>query len=273
MDHWDFGRSLAGYRRVLPDARAQVLLVHGYAEHAGRYSHLIDALTQARFSVYAYDQRGHGRSPGPRALLSVRDLTEDHLAAREWLRQRAPQVPTFALGHSLGGMVTARSIARDPRSLRGVVLSSPALVVGQEESAAKRAALKLLSRVAPRVPVSVVAKGVLSRDPEVERAFETDTLCYSGRVQVRTAYEMITGADRLWTALGSWKLPTLVIHGDADRLITIEGSRRFVRDIASQDKELWEAPGGYHELFNDLDSQRAMEKVTGWLAARSEGAK
>ncbi|WP_157448929.1 alpha/beta hydrolase [Deinococcus peraridilitoris] len=272
MDHWDFGRSLAGYGSVVPGARAQVLLVHGYAEHVGRYTHLIEALVRANFSVYAFDQRGHGRSPGPRALLRLRDLTDDHLAARAWLRQHAPEVPTFAVGHSVGGLVTALSLARDPRGLRGVVLSSPALVVGQEEPAAKRAALRLLSRVAPRTPVSVVAKGILSRDPEIDRAFEADTLCYSGRVQARSAYEMMTGADALWGKLGNWTLPTLVIHGDADRLITIEGSRRFVRNIASQDRELWEAPGGYHELFNDLDSQLALDKVTGWLAARSDSA-
>jgi len=273
MESWEFGRPVAGYRAEVSGARAVVLLVHGYGEHAGRYAHVIDALGAAGFSVFTYDQRGHGRSTGPRALFRMHDLTEDHLAAREWLRQRFPHLPVFALGHSMGGLVTALSVLRDARSLTGVILSSPALMVGHDHPPAMKVAARVLSRVAPSMQVSAVEDGVLSRREEIGAAFKSDELCYNGRVKALSGFEMMRGGAEVWGRLGRWHLPTLVIHGDDDRLITIEGSRRFVRDVPATDKELWEAPGGYHELFNDLDSEKAIRKVTDWLAARVDGVR
>ena len=46
------------------DPRAVVVLLHGYGEHSGRYGHVADALTNVGAAVYAYDQRGYGRSEG-----------------------------------------------------------------------------------------------------------------------------------------------------------------------------------------------------------------
>ena len=60
----------------------------------------------------------------------------------------------------------------------------------------------------------------------------------------------------------------LVIHGDADRLVPISGSRRFVETVPASDKTLEEFKGGYHELLDDTDRERAMETVLGWLRAR-----
>ncbi len=267
MENWDFGLPLAGYAAPVDRPRGAVLLLHGYGEHLGRYRHVTQALNAADVSVYGYDQRGHGNSVGPRALFRVDELTGDHLAAREWLRKNV-KVPLFALGHSLGGLVTALSVARDPRGLTGVVLSSPALIVGQDEPALVRRLSGVLSFVAPGVAVGAVKDGVLSRREEVDVHFKADPLCYQGKVKARSGHEMMRGGDDLWPRLSGWTLPTLVIHGDADRLITVEGSRRFAREIASQDKELWEVPGGYHELFNDLESERALEQVAGWIEGR-----
>lgn len=267
MDNWDFGLPLAGYAAEVERPRGAVLLLHGYGEHVGRYAHVVEALNAANVSVYSYDQRGHGASQGPRALFRVNDLVRDHLAAREWLRSNL-KVPLFALGHSLGGLVTALSVARDPRGLAGVVLSSPALIVGEGEPAMVRRLSGVMSVVAPSLAIGAVKDGVLSRREEVNAAFGTDPLNYQGRVKARSGHEMMRGGDGLWPRLSDWTLPTLIIHGDADRLITVEGSRRFAREIASSDKELWEVAGGYHELFNDLESERAVEKVAGWIGRR-----
>lgn len=277
MDSWEFGAGLHGGQglhgqKIEPaEARAAVLLVHGYGEHAGRYAHVVDALVAAGLSVFTYDQRGHGRSPGKRALFLLSDLVEDHIAARAWLRRERAALPVFALGHSLGGLVTATSVARDPRGLTGVVLSSPALMVGHTEPAWRRGMSRALSRIAPEVVVGRVEDGVLSRDPQTDVRFKSDELNYQGRVKARTAYEMMAGGEALWPRLPRWRLPTLVIHGDGDRLITVEGSRRFVREIASEDRELWEVAGGYHELFNDLDNHVAVAKVADWIVAHAGG--
>lgn len=263
-ESWSFGRDLEGVRKLAANERGTVLLLHGYGEHAGRYGHVVDALVTGGFSVYAYDQRGHGRSGGPRALVRMADLAEDHLAARAWLRDHA-KTPVFALGHSMGGLVTAMSVARDPRGLSGVILSSPALVTGHDTPPIVRRLAPLVARAFPSFGASVVEKGVLSRHAHVQEAFDADPLCYTGKVKARTGAEMMAAGNALWAQLERWRLPTLIIHGDADRLITVEGSRRFLRDVKSADVELWEVPGGYHELFNDEGADEAIGKVVAWL--------
>ncbi len=268
MDSWSFRDTVVGYRVEAPSPRGAVLLLHGYAEHVGRYTHVIEALVGEGLSVYAYDQRGHGRSGGPRALVRLSELVDDHLAAREWLRRELAGLPVFALGHSMGGLVTASSVLRDPRGLRGVVLSSPALMVGQDKPVWLRRAARVLARIAPTVVVDRRLDGLLSRDPQIDARWKQDPLCYQGHNRARTGYELMAGGLAIWSNLSRWSLPTLVVHGDADRLITIEGSRRFVHEIGSTDKELWEAPGGYHELFNDLESEAAVIRVRDWVTAR-----
>ena len=65
------GLKLRGVRVMPPQGRpkAIVVLAHGYGEHIGRYTHVIAAMTAARYGVYAVDHRGYGRSDGPRAIV------------------------------------------------------------------------------------------------------------------------------------------------------------------------------------------------------------
>ena len=87
---WESGAPVRGYVWPAPEARAAVLLTHGFGEYAGRYvekyHRLIPALVGAGLSVYAYDLRGHGHSEGRRAVVDALTLVEDHLLAREMLR-------------------------------------------------------------------------------------------------------------------------------------------------------------------------------------------
>lgn len=246
----------------------QVLLLHGLGEHSGRYLPLALALQGAGFSVYSYDQRGHGRSAGVRALVNVEELLGDHFRAREFLR-RSP-LPTFVWGHSLGGLVTALSAARDPRGVTGVVLSSPALAPEHGVSPPLRLAAGVLGRLAPALPVTELDVDGLARNPEVARAYRADPLVYHGRIRAGTALSMMQGARELRALAPRWRLPTLVLHGDDDRLTHVSGSERFVADIASTDKRLVTHPGGYHELFNDDSREALLPVATDWLRERAE---
>lgn len=260
------------HTQLLPADRpvGQVLLLHGLGEHSGRYVALALALRDAGFSVYTYDQRGHGRSAGVRALVNVEELLRDHFRAREFLR-RSP-LPTFVWGHSLGGLVTALSAARDPRSIAGVVLSSPALAPEHGVSPPLRLAAGVLGRLAPALPVTELDVAGLARNPEVARAYRADPLVYHGRVRAGTALSMMRAADELRALTPRWRLPTLVLHGDGDRLTHIGGSQRFVHSIASCDKRLLTHPGGYHELFNDDSREEVLPQALAWLQQHAPGA-
>ncbi|GAA5437145.1 alpha/beta hydrolase [Deinococcus aquaticus] len=265
------GAPVKGYVWHAADPRGNVLLTHGFGEYAARYVDryhaLIPTLVAAGFTVYAADQRGHGASGGARAVVDVRVLVEDHLAAREALR--ADPRPLFLLGHSMGGLVTAASAARDPRGISGVILSSPALLVGENEPALVKRLAPVIARLAPGLPTTDLGTGGLSRLPEEVAAYEADPRMYHGKVPALTGASMLALSASLWPLYARWTLPTLVVHGAADRLTDPRGSQRFMQAIASGDRDLLIEDGGYHELLNDEPRDRVRARIVDWLRAHT----
>ncbi len=269
------GAPVSGYVWTAAHPRGEVLIAHGFGEYAARYVDryhaLIPTLVDSGFTVYAYDQRGHGQSPGRRAVADMNLLVEDHLKAREALRSRPggqPQ-PVFALGHSMGGLITAASAARDPRGLSGVILSSPALLVGENEPALVRRLAPLLARLVPGAPTTDLGTGGLSRLAEEVAAYEADDRMYHGKVPALSAATMLGLSQKLWPQYAAWRLPTLVVHGAADRITDPAGSQRFMDTIASSDKTLISQEGGYHELLNDRPRAEIRQAIVDWLLQRS----
>jgi acylglycerol lipase len=260
-----------GYVWRAQTPRGNVLLTHGFGEYAGRYVDryhaLIPTLVAQGFTVYAADQRGHGASGGARAVVDVRELVQDHFAAREALR--ADPHPLFLLGHSMGGLVTAASAARDPRGISGVILSSPALLVGENEPALVKRLAPVIARLAPGLPTTDLGTGGLSRLPEEVAAYEADPRMYHGKVPALTGASMLSLSASLWPLYARWTLPTLVVHGTADRLTDPRGSQRFMQAIASGDRELHVEEGGYHELLNDQPRDRVRARIVDWLRAHT----
>jgi acylglycerol lipase len=265
---WDVGTGVRGYVWHAPGPRAVLLLQHGFGEYAQRYvehySALIPNLLNIGVSVYAFDLEGHGRSPGRRALTDVERAVADHLAARRKLD--ALPLPLFLLGHSLGGVVTATSVTRDPRNLRGVVLSSPALLV--TANMLTRLLARAAAAVAPALPVRRLAPAGISRIAEQVELVKTDSLMYRGGMPARLAASVLFTSRGNWNLYPRWEAPTLVIHGTADTFTEPEGSRRFVATIASQDKTLHLVEGGYHELLNDVEGGETLRVLLAWLARR-----
>lgn len=262
---WPTGAPVAGRCWKAECPRAAVLLTHGLGEYLERYvqgySGLIPALLARGFDVYGFDLQGHGQTPGPRAAADVKTLVQDHFQAREALRRQP--LPVFAFGHSLGGLVTALSAARDPRGLSGVILSSPALL---------RGAAPLLAALAPTLPVTPLDSGAVSRLPGEVAAYRRDPQIYQGKVRAVTAATLLSASRAGWAQYSALTLPALVLHGTADRLAAIEGSRRFIATIASPDKTLYEVTGGYHELLNDLGRAETLRVLLDWLDVRVPGA-
>src|SRR5438477_6671846 len=135
--------------------RAHLLLVHGIAEHAGRYQHVAAQLAAAGIETHAYDQRGFGGSGGHRAYVDrwsqYHDDLEDRLAE---VRASAGSLPVVLYGHSMGGLIAlGYALADPPRPLPDtLVLSAPALdatVAGWQRRLAD-----ILARTVPRFAVA-----------------------------------------------------------------------------------------------------------------------
>lgn len=267
---WDFGRGLAGFAWRAPDAQANVLLTHGFAEYAeryvARYHGLVPKLNAIGLEVYGWDMRGHGRSAGARGVADLRDAVADHRAARRAIAAQGK--PLFLFGHSLGGLVTAASVADDASGVAGVVLSAPALLISAP--AHLRAIAGAVSVFAPsaRLVPPLDADG-LTRIAEEAEAYRNDPMVSDPRVPARTGATAISVAERAWTRYRDWSTPVLVLHGEQDRATDPEGSKRFAAMIQAADKQLVLYPEGRHELLNDLDRDAAMDVILAWLGERA----
>jgi acylglycerol lipase len=252
-------------------ARGPVVLVHGAAEHGGRYAHVAERLVAEGHSVYALDHRGHGRSDGPRAMIDrldrlVADLALFVARVREEEAGRRP----FLVGHSLGGAVALTYATRHADTIEGLVVSGPA--VGTEAvPAVLKGVTAVLSAVAPKLPVFKIEDDAVSRDPRVVRDYQLDPLNHAGKLPARTLGEMLRSMDAMPERVGELRTPLLLLHGGADRLCPPEGSRMVYAGAASSDKTLKVYDGLYHEVFNEPERELVMDDLVAWLAERAEG--
>jgi len=259
-------------RQWTPDisARGAIALVHGYADHGGRYAWVASHLTQAGFAVSAIDLRGHGASPGDRAYIASFDQIVDDVARyAEAVRGQFNGLPLFVMGHSMGGLIVALYAATRKPSLDGLILSSPLLKVSDDVSPFLQRISGVVGALLPRLAVLPLDTDAISRDPEAVRGYAGDPLVYHGRIMARTGAEMTRAANRIQACMEDIVLPWLALHGTADRLCDVNGSRQLYARSRSDDKALKLFDGGYHELFNDLEKDTFMAEIVSWLRART----
>lgn len=245
--------------------KAVVVLAHGLAEHSGRYAHVAEHLVAHGYAVYALDHRGHGRSHGRRAQVDRMDYVVDDMhrfAAQVRLDQ--PGKALFLLGHSMGGGIALAYALKYQDELSGIVLSSPA-VLFEGVSPLQARAVRILSALAPGMPLLVLDGTAVSRDPEVVRAYDGDPLNYRGKIPVRTVAELTRSAEQLQEKLGSLRLPVLLLHGTEDRLVDAKASRLVHDRASSPDKTLRLYEGLFHEVFNEPERDRVLADLSGWL--------
>ncbi|WP_342703859.1 lysophospholipase [Burkholderia arboris] len=269
------GLELASYRwpagggTAVP--RATIALVHGLAEHAGRYAALAGRLNAAGIDVLAIDLRGHGQSPGKRVWAERFDgyLNDADALVAEAARGNTP---LFLMGHSMGGAVAALyAIERAPargHALTGLVLSSPALAPGRDVPRWMLAVSRIISRAWPTFPAIKIDAALLSRDPAIVAANRADPLVHHGAVPARTGAEILDAMTRIESGRGALRVPVLVYHGTEDKLTEPDGSRAFGARVGSPDRTLTLYEGGFHETMNDLDRDRVIDALIAWIHAR-----
>jgi len=247
-------------------ARAHLVIIHGYAEHSGRYLDLALAFADAGLNVHACDLRGHGETPGKRGQIKdfaalVSDLRR--FVERTW--DKGGGKPVFILGHSMGGLVTAHYLAGESTGIRGAIFSSPLMAIPDHVSPRLLQMSRFLSVVAPGLPVDRLDSKGLARDPEVVRAYNADPLVYHGPIRARTGAELAHAIQALPELLPKITVPLLAFHGTADRIAPPSGSQLLIARAGSTDKECFYVEGGFHELLNDTGREEVVQKVLAWI--------
>lgn len=255
------------------DPRGVVAVIHGAAEHIGRYDAFAGALNRRGFAVTGFDMRGHGRSDGRRLFVRSFDrLVDDAARLLARITEIYPGRPLFLFGHSTGGTVATLLALTHPVQLESLILSGPLLKVGENFSPLTIRLAKLLGRFAPRLPLDRIDASHVSRDEDVVQDYEADPLVYHGRIPAGTGAAGIRAIQQIEQEESSLRLPILILHGTADKLADVDGSRRLYRRAASTDKTLKLYEGFYHEVLKDLGKEKVLADLLIWLEERARRA-
>jgi len=255
------------YRHVPVDnAKAAVALVHGFAEHSGRYEHVISALNEAAVSVAAIDLRGHGNSEGRRGHVNrFQDYLDDVDALVEFAHTKHPDLPLFILGHSMGGLVVASYMASDPEGLAGFALSSPAIGFSVKVPGWKRGLARGMSKMMPTLslPTGLDSRH-LSHDPAIVAAYEKDAMVFS--VASSRWYTEVTDAQaRLMERANDMDRPFLLMAAGDDRLCDVKAAMAFYDSFGGADKTQTIYEGFFHEIFNEVDRDEPISELCSWI--------
>jgi len=233
------------------------------------------------------------------------DLVIDVLMLATQIGQTHRKRPLFLFGHSMGGAIvsllagslgdraTSNPVdkqahpaltATGPRAdvsdvagpdvagpdvagpdVAGIVLSAPAIRVGQNVFPLLRRLASFFGRIAPRLRLVKLGNGMLSRDPAVVADFESDPLVFRGRFPVRTGAELLAAMHQVETGAASVELPMLVLQGTGDKVVDPKGARKFHFHASSKDKTLRIYEGLYHDLLHEPEHKEVLADMIAWL--------
>jgi acylglycerol lipase len=256
------------YQCWLPESepRAILLIVHGLAEHSGRYINVMNYMVPRGFAVYALDHFGPGKSEGDRVYVeNFEDYTDTLKVFYDLVRGWRPDKPVFLVGHSLGGLIGVAYLLDHQEELKGAVISAPLIKTADTTSPATIFMGKLLSVLMPKAGVLIIDADGVSRDAKVVQAYVNDPLVYRGKVTARLGAELLKTMQRVALRAGKITLPILILQGSADRIVDPGGARLLFDTVRSTDKTIKIYDGFFHEVFNEPDHDLVLHDVADWL--------
>jgi acylglycerol lipase len=248
-------------------ARAVLVICPGFNAHSGQYQWVGEQFAAIGLAVYSLDLRGRGHSDGERFYVEkMADYVSDVATVVTLAKTREPGLSVYLLGHSAGGVVSCIYTLEHQSELAGLICESFAFQVPTPDFAI--AVLKGISHLAPHAHVVKLKNEDFSRDPEVVRAMNNDPLIAHEVQPTRTVAEMARADERLQREFPLITMPVLILHGTLDKVTKPSGSQLFYDTAGAADKTLKLYEGHYHDLLNDVDKEKVVADISGWINAR-----
>ena len=252
------------------EIRATVGILHGYADHAARYAHVMDHWAGSKIASIAIDMRGHGRATGLRGYCDRFDeFLADASELARVVQEKARGGATFLFGHSFGGLVAASSAVESPGSWRGLLLSAPYFGLALDVPLAKILAGRVASVIAPKlgIPSGLFGKD-LTHDATRAAGYDADPLVFK-KATARWFRESQVAQERILARASELRLPLFMTFGSEDKVAKMSVAKVFFGRAASPDKTWSERKGAFHEVLNEPEWKELADEMARWMLARA----
>jgi acylglycerol lipase len=256
------------YQSWLPkeEPRGSLLIIHGLADHCGRYGNFVNHFVPRGYAVYGIDHPGHGKSDGKRVFIKrFGDFIENLNTYLEMILTWQPGKPVFLYGHSMGGLIGSIFLLENQEKITGAILSGPGVKVPENISSGVILAGKVFSILMPGFGLIGLDASHVSRDPAVVQAYIDDPLVFSGKTTARLAAELLKAMQRVSSESEKITLPILILHGGDDKLVDPASAQMLYDKVTSQDKTLKIYDHLYHEIINEPERDTVLADMEKWL--------
>lgn len=255
------------YRAWLPESPTEktLLLFHRGHEHSGRFQDVIEDLDLKDVAIFAWDARGHGRSPGDRGdapsfgcLVKDMDCFVRHVSETF----DKPIERMVAMAPSVGAVTLAAWVHDYAPPIRAMVLLVPAFRVKLYVPFAIPG-LRLLQKFKggrKSYVTSYVKAKMLTHDPEQARRYDQDPLI-SKSIAVNILLDLHDASKRLIEDAGAIRTPTLVMVGGADWVVRKNDQERFFNRLGAPVKQIRRFEGMYHDLLHEKDRHLVLDEA------------
>lgn len=247
------------------NAKAVIVMVHGAAEHHGRYRWLIEMWRSVDFHVIMGDLPGQGLSTRKRGHIESFDEYIEEV--ENWVKEAENyHLPIFLLGHSMGGLVVIRTMQEKNLSVKAIILSSPCLAITESPPVALEWITKGLNYLFPAILFdSKLSVQMATRNKEVQELDANDTL-YVTKVSVRWYRELVKAmrlASRNISKIPD--IPILLMQAGDDKIVDKTVVREWFDKLNVSDKTYKEWQGLYHEIFNEYEREEVFQYAAGYF--------
>jgi alpha-beta hydrolase superfamily lysophospholipase len=250
--------------------RGAIVLFHRGHEHSGRMAHLVDELGLPEFDFFAWDARGHGRSPGARgdapgisALIRDVQTFADHICETHGFAMEDVAV----VGQSVGAVLVAAWVHDYAPRIRCMVLASPAFKVKLYVPLA-RPGLALMHRIRGNFFVTSYVKAkFLTRDPARMASYDTDPLI-ARAISVRVLLGLYDVSERIVADAAAIVTPAQLFVSGADWVVHHGPQHAFFDRLGATVKERHILHGFYHDTLGERDRSVPIARMRRFLVRR-----
>ncbi len=246
--------------------KATLLLIHGFNEYAGAFDEMGETLAQHGIEVWAYDQRGFGRSPYRGLWSSAERMAQDARDAASQLRQTHPNRPLYVLGFSMGGAVTLVSAEHGKLDADGIILAAPAVWTRATQPFYQRWAHQAALRLIPgwKPTGESLEKRPTDNKVMLRRIWKSPWMIKGARID--TLKGVVDLMDKAYSAADSTTVPVLLLYGDKDQIIPKKPIERLWQRLPKSGKTRFiQYPQGWHMLGRDLNGKEVITDIVEWM--------